>query len=178
MPAEKGSTFLLKVGDGAATPVFTTVAGLRTTQLSINGERTFASGDLVEAEAFGFGDSQPVTASAYMRALTITPPAPVHGEIRMTPDGGVAARWIRRSRIDNGWNDGVDQIMAEEAELYRVRLFADSNLIGEWVRSVPNLVLTGDEMSFEGAPPKPVLTAEVVQIGRFAPSKPLHLWPS
>lgn len=38
MPAEKGSTFLLKVGDGATTPVFTTVAGLRTTQLSINGD--------------------------------------------------------------------------------------------------------------------------------------------
>ncbi len=38
MPAEKGSAFLLKVGDGAATPVYTTVAGLRTTQLSINGE--------------------------------------------------------------------------------------------------------------------------------------------
>ncbi len=38
MPAEKGSTFLLKVGDGASTPVFTTVAGLRTTQLSINGD--------------------------------------------------------------------------------------------------------------------------------------------
>ena len=38
MPAEKGSAFLLKVGDGQATPVFTTVAGMRTTQLSINGE--------------------------------------------------------------------------------------------------------------------------------------------
>jgi predicted secreted protein len=38
MPAEKGSTFLLKVGDGATTPVFTTGAGLRTTQLSINGD--------------------------------------------------------------------------------------------------------------------------------------------
>jgi len=38
MPAEKGSAFLLKIGDGAATPVFTTVAGLRTTQLSINGD--------------------------------------------------------------------------------------------------------------------------------------------
>lgn len=38
MAAEKGSAFLLKVGDGAATPAFTTVAGLRTTQLSINGE--------------------------------------------------------------------------------------------------------------------------------------------
>ncbi|UIJ45851.1 phage major tail protein, TP901-1 family [Sphingomonas cannabina] len=38
MAAEKGSAFLLKVGDGTATPAFTTVAGLRTTQLSINGE--------------------------------------------------------------------------------------------------------------------------------------------
>ena len=38
MAAEKGSAFLLKVGDGAATPVYSTVAGLRTTQLPINGE--------------------------------------------------------------------------------------------------------------------------------------------
>lgn len=38
MPAEKGSAFLLKVGDGAATPTYATIAGLRTTQLSINGE--------------------------------------------------------------------------------------------------------------------------------------------
>jgi TP901-1 family phage major tail protein len=38
MPAEKGSAFLLKIGDGAQPPVFTTVAGLRTTQLSINGD--------------------------------------------------------------------------------------------------------------------------------------------
>ncbi|MBK8631382.1 MAG: phage tail protein [Sphingomonadales bacterium] len=38
MPAEKGSAFLLKVGNGATPPVYTTVAGLRTTQMSINGE--------------------------------------------------------------------------------------------------------------------------------------------
>lgn len=38
MAAEKGSAFLLKIGDGASPPVFTTVAGLRTTQLQINGE--------------------------------------------------------------------------------------------------------------------------------------------
>jgi TP901-1 family phage major tail protein len=38
MPAEKGSAFLLKVGDGASVPAYTTVAGLRTTQLSINGD--------------------------------------------------------------------------------------------------------------------------------------------
>ena len=38
MAAEKGSAFLLKVGDGGEPPVYSTVAGMRTTQLSINGE--------------------------------------------------------------------------------------------------------------------------------------------
>ncbi len=38
MAIEKGSAFLLKVGDGGAVPVFTTVAGLRTTQMSVNAE--------------------------------------------------------------------------------------------------------------------------------------------
>lgn len=38
MAAEKGSAFLLKVGDGAAPPAYATVAGMRTTQMSVNGE--------------------------------------------------------------------------------------------------------------------------------------------
>ena len=38
MAAEKGSAFLLKIGNGAAPVAYATVAGLRTTQLSVNGE--------------------------------------------------------------------------------------------------------------------------------------------
>lgn len=38
MAAEKGSAFLLKIGDGETPISYATVAGLRTTQLSINGE--------------------------------------------------------------------------------------------------------------------------------------------
>jgi TP901-1 family phage major tail protein len=38
MAAEKGSAFLFKVGSGSTPPVYSTVAGLRTTQLSVNGE--------------------------------------------------------------------------------------------------------------------------------------------
>jgi TP901-1 family phage major tail protein len=38
MTAQKGSAFLLKIGDGASPPVYRTVAGLRTTQMSINGD--------------------------------------------------------------------------------------------------------------------------------------------
>ena len=43
MPAEKGSAFLLKVGNGGEPPVFATVAGMRTTQLSVNGEAVNAT---------------------------------------------------------------------------------------------------------------------------------------
>jgi TP901-1 family phage major tail protein len=38
MPIEKGSAFLLKVGNGAVPLAFSTVAGLRTTQMSVNAE--------------------------------------------------------------------------------------------------------------------------------------------
>lgn len=38
MAAEKGSAFLLKIGNGEEPATFSTVAGLRTTQMSINGD--------------------------------------------------------------------------------------------------------------------------------------------
>jgi TP901-1 family phage major tail protein len=38
MAAEKGSAFLLKVGNGGSPPVYATVAGMRATQMSVNGE--------------------------------------------------------------------------------------------------------------------------------------------
>lgn len=38
MPAQSGSAFLLKITDGGTPPVYLTVAGLRTTQMSINGD--------------------------------------------------------------------------------------------------------------------------------------------
>ena len=38
MGAERGSAFLLKIGDGATPPAYSTVAGLKTTQLTVNGD--------------------------------------------------------------------------------------------------------------------------------------------
>lgn len=38
MTAQKGSAFLLKIANDAVPPVYQTVAGLRTTQMSINGD--------------------------------------------------------------------------------------------------------------------------------------------
>ena len=38
MPAQNGAAFLLKIGDGASPVTYETVAGLRTTQMTINGD--------------------------------------------------------------------------------------------------------------------------------------------
>lgn len=38
MSAERGSAFLLEIGSGGEEPVYSTVAGLKTTQLSVNGD--------------------------------------------------------------------------------------------------------------------------------------------
>ena len=38
MPAQNGSAFLLKIGDGSSPTAYQTVAGLRTTQMTINGD--------------------------------------------------------------------------------------------------------------------------------------------
>ncbi|WP_095012174.1 phage major tail protein, TP901-1 family [Tsuneonella mangrovi] len=38
MTAQNGAAFLLKIGDGAQPPTYSTVAGMRTTQMSINGD--------------------------------------------------------------------------------------------------------------------------------------------
>jgi TP901-1 family phage major tail protein len=38
MPAQSGAAFLLKIANGATPAVYQTIAGLRTTQMSINGD--------------------------------------------------------------------------------------------------------------------------------------------
>lgn len=38
MPAQSGAAFLLKISDGATPVAYQTIAGLRTTQMSINGD--------------------------------------------------------------------------------------------------------------------------------------------
>ncbi len=65
MAMEKGSAFLLKVGDGGAPPVFTTVAGLRTTQLAINA-------DTVVVTNQGSGGWRELLGGAGVRSVSIS----------------------------------------------------------------------------------------------------------
>lgn len=61
---EKGSAFLLKVGDGGMPVGYATVAGLRTTQLSINGE-------LVAVTHKGSGGWRELLSGAGVRSVSV-----------------------------------------------------------------------------------------------------------
>lgn len=65
MAVEKGSAFLLKMGNGAAPPAFATVAGMRTTQLSING-------DPVVVTNKGSGGWRELLSSAGVRSVSVS----------------------------------------------------------------------------------------------------------
>lgn len=138
-------------------------------------DRIWAVGEDVQVEALGLGDTNPTKASARVKALAITPLAPVHGVFRWTADGGVSARWVRRSRIDNGWKDGVDQVMAEEREQYRVMIFSDHNSVGEWIVDAPQFSLNSNESIDLGLGALGHIRAEIRQLGRFAQSAPLAI---
>ena len=65
MSAEKGSAFLLKVGDGANPVGFTTVAGLRTTQMSVNGA-------MVEITSKDSGGWRELLSGAGVRSVSVS----------------------------------------------------------------------------------------------------------
>ena len=65
MTAEKGRAFVLKVGDGGVPETFTTVAGLKTTQLSINNE-------VVDATSKESGGWRELLAGAGVRNVSVS----------------------------------------------------------------------------------------------------------
>lgn len=65
MTAQKGSAFLLKISDGAAPPAYQTVAGLRTTQLTI-------AGDTVVVTNKGSGGWRELLSGAGVRSVSVS----------------------------------------------------------------------------------------------------------
>jgi len=74
MAAEKGSAFLLKVGDGASPPAFTTIAGLRTTQLTI-------ASDTVVVTNKGSGGWRELLSGAGFRSVSLSGAGVFNGSV-------------------------------------------------------------------------------------------------
>jgi len=83
MTAERGSAFLLKIGDGAATPSYATVAGLKTTQLSVNG-------DAVAITNKGSGGWRELLADAGVRSVSVAASGIFTGSAAETQVRGLA----------------------------------------------------------------------------------------
>jgi TP901-1 family phage major tail protein len=65
MTAQKGAAFLLKISDGATPPVYQTVAGLRTTQMSV-------AGDAVVITNKGSGGWRELLSGAGVRSVSVS----------------------------------------------------------------------------------------------------------
>jgi hypothetical protein len=130
-------------------------------------------GQTITVEAQGLGDINPVVATAVANGRAITPLAPVHGRARREANGDIYLNWVRRSRLDLGWVDGVDQLMVEDREAYHVLFFADDNIVRDWTVFENALHISADDYAGLGIASGSVLRFSVQQIGRFAQSTPL-----
>ncbi len=101
----------------------------------------------------------------------LRPLSPVHGRIRPDGAGGMTIGWTRRSRVDAGWRDHVDQPLGETRELWRVSLVPPVPGVGPWERASPALNIGADEL----AALAPGHAFEIRQMGDFAQSPPLFL---
>jgi hypothetical protein len=57
-------------------------------------------------------------------AQGLLPLSPVHVHAGRDADGDIIIAWVRRTRIDGQWRDGVDAGLGETAEQYRVRIYS------------------------------------------------------
>ena len=136
-------------------------------------ENIYQVGQMVTLEAQGLADAASVTTALVAEGRAITPLPPVHGRVVKDGSGNFDLHWKRRSRLDLGWVDGVDQAQAEDQESYRVGLYIDDYMLREWTLSENNLRISASEMTALGVLQNSVVIFKVQQIGRFAQSGPL-----
>ncbi len=109
-------------------------------------------------------------------ARALRPLTPTHPRRSFDAEGGLTLSWIRRSRFDPGWRDGVDLPLGEDRESYRVALessAAESSAAaaGAWEVAAPSW--HADAALLASLPPG--TQVHIRQVGTFAPSDPLTI---
>lgn len=126
-------------------------------------------GTEVRVAAHGIGDGdEGVSATHALMGEALRPPSPVHLGARRRADGGITIHWVRRSRHGWSWIDGSDTALAEETELYQLRLSAAAATRSLTVAEPSYFHSAADQVGDGGGP----LTIEIAQIGTFSSSRP------
>jgi len=138
-------------------------------------EPYFTLGQNISVAAEGVGDTAPVIGNATIDGLAVRPLSPVHGRAVRNSDGSIEVRWVRRSRLDIGWVDGVDQAMVEDREAYTVELAVNDVILKEWNVERSFVSLSASELQALGVSNGVQPIFHVRQIGRFAQSTALQI---
>jgi len=124
-------------------------------------------GSALLVDAIGIGDTAPVRASVQVTGQALLPLAPVH--VRADRESGEwQLRWIRRSRSGWRWNDAVDAPLAEEREVYQIRMLHAGALVRSaevsaerWTYDAA-MIAADRARGFSGA-----MVAEIRQVGTY-----------
>ncbi len=139
---------------------------VETDSLKLIDEIPLITGQTIAVEAQGLGDNIPATSQIVVEGLALTPLPPVHARMEKLANGDARLSWVRRSRIDGGWIDGVDQPLVEEIESYAVNILIGNEIVLNQVTALPQFIVPQSTLSGQ-------VTIEITQIGRFARSGPL-----
>lgn len=101
----------------------------------------------------------------------LRPLAPVHGRVRRDASGAVVVEWIRRSRADSGWRDGVEMPLGESREAWRIEIEPSVTGIGPWETDAAMVSLPAATVAALAAGHG----LAIRQIGDFALSAPLYI---
>jgi hypothetical protein len=132
-----------------------------------------ATGSSLVVEAIGLGDDLPVSDNIIVESIATLPLAPVHGIHRRAANGDIKLSWIRRPRIDFGWQDGVDAPLVEGNESYSVHLLQSGAVKATWQIAVPNILVTTPELTALAIASNSTIQFEIRQIGTYGLSAPL-----
>lgn len=85
------------------------------------------------------------TVATVPQGVNLRPLSPVHLTGTRAGDGGLTVRWIRRTRIAGGWNNGADVPLGEESERYVVEVMDGATVKRAWEVVAPVAVYPAAE---------------------------------
>ncbi len=133
------------------------------------------SGATIIAEALGLNEQSPIAVSLLVEGVATRPFSPVDGRGIRDINGNISLSWLRRDRIDTGWNDEVDMPMSEDALSFEVLLATAGQTLASWIVPDEQIIFAASEVAGWQLPGGSNAMFEIRQIGRHARSAPLSI---
>ena len=161
---------LLRGRQGTEWAVGSHTAGERFILLSPALYTTAIANNLIGRELFykavsvgnSLGNTDEITFTYSGRSLK--PFAPVHVTGLRDGSGNLTISWVRRSRVDAEWRDGVDIPLGEESERYEVEIMDGSTAVRTIAATSPTASYSATEQTTDFGSPQSSVAVKVYQL--------------